>query len=226
MYLCRKVFFMMVMAALGGQFSSAAFARAEPLYGYVQGEPTAISPAASTDAKSKQAAPALPQSKPQDSVVCTMDVKQCPDGHFVSRKAPDCAFEPCKARDEQADGIPEPDFVEDVRATAQDDASRYPAEKYNRSVHMIMPVYYAMESLDVIAQRRDELRDAIADLAKKRGVEVQFFTYANVKAGFPDILMTCPDSFLAEVTMLPNVGKMSYPPKEVVLEPLRVHRLF
>lgn len=32
-----------------------------------------------------------------DQVVCTMDAKQCPDGSYVSRVAPDCNFAPCPA---------------------------------------------------------------------------------------------------------------------------------
>ena len=32
---------------------------------------------------------------PGDSVACTMDAKMCPDGSFVGRTAPDCAFAPC-----------------------------------------------------------------------------------------------------------------------------------
>lgn len=28
-------------------------------------------------------------------VVCTMDVKQCPDGTYVARVPPDCEFAPC-----------------------------------------------------------------------------------------------------------------------------------
>lgn len=31
------------------------------------------------------------------SIVCTMDVMQCPDGSYVSRQPPDCAFAPCPA---------------------------------------------------------------------------------------------------------------------------------
>jgi hypothetical protein len=31
-----------------------------------------------------------------DVVVCTQDVKQCPDGSYVSREAPSCAFAPCR----------------------------------------------------------------------------------------------------------------------------------
>jgi hypothetical protein len=30
-----------------------------------------------------------------DGVVCTMDVRECPDGTFVSRTGPDCAFAAC-----------------------------------------------------------------------------------------------------------------------------------
>ncbi len=31
----------------------------------------------------------------EEAVFCTMDVKQCPDGSYVSRKPPTCAFEAC-----------------------------------------------------------------------------------------------------------------------------------
>jgi hypothetical protein len=30
-----------------------------------------------------------------DIVVCTQDAKECPDGSFVARVAPDCKFAPC-----------------------------------------------------------------------------------------------------------------------------------
>lgn len=30
-----------------------------------------------------------------DSTFCTADVKECPDGSFVSRSGPDCAFAEC-----------------------------------------------------------------------------------------------------------------------------------
>ena len=32
---------------------------------------------------------------PDNSIVCTQDVKQCPDGSFVGRIPPSCAFKPC-----------------------------------------------------------------------------------------------------------------------------------
>lgn len=32
---------------------------------------------------------------PDDFVACTMDAKQCPDGSFVGRQGPDCAFAAC-----------------------------------------------------------------------------------------------------------------------------------
>jgi hypothetical protein len=32
---------------------------------------------------------------PQEPIVCTQDVKQCPDGSFVSRQPPSCAFAQC-----------------------------------------------------------------------------------------------------------------------------------
>ena len=34
---------------------------------------------------------------PPQSVACTMDAKQCPDGSFVGRVPPSCAFAPCGA---------------------------------------------------------------------------------------------------------------------------------
>ena len=38
----------------------------------------------------------LPLKKPIDkNIVCTMDVKQCPDGSYVGRVAPSCSFAPC-----------------------------------------------------------------------------------------------------------------------------------
>ena len=38
----------------------------------------------------------VPEKPTGDSeVVCTMDVKQCPDGASVSRVPPDCEFAPC-----------------------------------------------------------------------------------------------------------------------------------
>ena len=40
--------------------------------------------------------PAGPPPMPDDPIVCTADVKQCPDGSTVSRNpARGCAFEPC-----------------------------------------------------------------------------------------------------------------------------------
>jgi len=30
-----------------------------------------------------------------DGVACTMEAKECPDGSFVGRVSPDCAFAPC-----------------------------------------------------------------------------------------------------------------------------------
>lgn len=32
---------------------------------------------------------------PPELVACTMDAKQCPDGSYVGRVAPDCSFAPC-----------------------------------------------------------------------------------------------------------------------------------
>lgn len=41
--------------------------------------------------------PACKDYKPlsKDPVMCTMDVKQCPNGKYVGRTGPDCAFAPC-----------------------------------------------------------------------------------------------------------------------------------
>jgi hypothetical protein len=33
---------------------------------------------------------------PDSEIMCTMDVKTCPDGSYVSRVAPDCEFAPCE----------------------------------------------------------------------------------------------------------------------------------
>jgi hypothetical protein len=43
----------------------------------------------------QEAPQAAPADAPQDTVFCTADVQECPDGSFVSRVAPDCAFKPC-----------------------------------------------------------------------------------------------------------------------------------
>lgn len=32
---------------------------------------------------------------PKDPVMCTMEVRQCPNGKYVGRTGPDCAFAPC-----------------------------------------------------------------------------------------------------------------------------------
>jgi len=31
----------------------------------------------------------------EEPVFCTADVQECPDGSFVARQPPDCAFAPC-----------------------------------------------------------------------------------------------------------------------------------
>lgn len=36
-----------------------------------------------------------PVGSPEDSIMCTMDAKMCPDGSFVGRTGPDCAFAAC-----------------------------------------------------------------------------------------------------------------------------------
>lgn len=39
-------------------------------------------------------------SKPEfnNSVLCAQDVKQCPDGSYVSRQGPKCEFAPCPSQ--------------------------------------------------------------------------------------------------------------------------------
>lgn len=41
--------------------------------------------------------PAMPGITPPvpDGVACTMEAKQCPDGSYVGRTGPNCAFAPC-----------------------------------------------------------------------------------------------------------------------------------
>jgi hypothetical protein len=41
----------------------------------------------------KPGAGALPA--PNEPVACTMDAKECPDGTYVGRVAPNCEFAPC-----------------------------------------------------------------------------------------------------------------------------------
>ena len=41
--------------------------------------------------------PNLPLPIPDKPVACTMDAKQCPDGSYVGRVAPDCTFAACPA---------------------------------------------------------------------------------------------------------------------------------
>jgi len=33
--------------------------------------------------------------KKNENIICTMDVKKCADGSYVSRKSPNCSFSPC-----------------------------------------------------------------------------------------------------------------------------------
>ncbi len=40
----------------------------------------------------------------QDTVACTMDVKQCPNGSWVAREPPDCQFAPCPGGDRTSPG--------------------------------------------------------------------------------------------------------------------------
>ncbi|MBL0920122.1 MAG: hypothetical protein IBJ14_15570 [Hydrogenophaga sp.] len=39
------------------------------------------------------APPPPPTTPPADTVACTQDVMQCPDGRFVGRRPPACAFD-------------------------------------------------------------------------------------------------------------------------------------
>lgn len=39
-----------------------------------------------------------PPSKLQETVMCTMDAKQCPDGSWVGRTGPKCEFSPCPGK--------------------------------------------------------------------------------------------------------------------------------
>lgn len=55
-------------------------------------------PAEDTDDVEAPNSPDTPVESP-DQVMCPMDAKQCPDGSFVSRVAPSCAFAECPAGD-------------------------------------------------------------------------------------------------------------------------------
>jgi hypothetical protein len=59
--------------------------------------PTSDSPIAPDEAP----AASLPsETDPGETVACTMDAKMCPDGSYVGRVGPDCAFAPCSGEDE------------------------------------------------------------------------------------------------------------------------------
>ena len=45
--------------------------------------------------QSVQRSAEAPQQPAEEPVYCTMDAKECPDGSFVSRVAPNCEFAPC-----------------------------------------------------------------------------------------------------------------------------------
>jgi hypothetical protein len=148
--------------------------------------------------------------------MCTQEAKQCPDGSFVSRTLPDCGFALCPMEDNGS-------FVIDENARDMLASEKYPADKYDLNVHMIMPAYKEMESLEQVAKNRDTLKEQIIALAKERGVEIVFYEYAGVKAGFPDILIKCPDDFFKEIERMHLFGRASYPLKEgVALRPLHV----
>lgn len=45
--------------------------------------------------------PSVPPSLPPGDVACTMDAKRCPDGSYVGRVPPSCAFAPCPTLETQ-----------------------------------------------------------------------------------------------------------------------------
>ena len=53
-----------------------------------------------------------------EMVFCTMDAKLCPDGSYVGRVAPDCAFAPCPGDGDSGVGsaLPGPSIAEQVAA--------------------------------------------------------------------------------------------------------------
>ena len=94
-----------VFAAMFGLFLVPASAQvAVPMGPAVGGAPTQVAatetrsprvvrPTARRKARSKRVTkPARPSGGP---TVCTMEAKQCPDGSFVSRTGPNCAFARC-----------------------------------------------------------------------------------------------------------------------------------
>lgn len=146
-------------------------------------------------------------------VMCTKEAKLCPDGSFVSRTGEDCEFAVCPTEDLSS-------FVIDANAKDMLAPEKYPADRYNLNVHVIMPAYKEMESLEQIAQHRDTLREEIIRTAKEQKVEISFYEYAGTKAGFPDILVSCPDEFFKKIQKMPLFGKASYPTKDgVALQP-------
>lgn len=64
----------------------------------VSGQPSPV-PAGNTAGGGSSEVPTPTPTDPEaaDPVMCTADVKECPDGSYVSRSAPDCAFAACPA---------------------------------------------------------------------------------------------------------------------------------
>lgn len=66
-------------------------------------EPAPLPPA--TEPSSDPGDPVTEPDSPEETgpVACTMDAKQCPDGSYVGRVAPNCEFAPCPPPAEEAD---------------------------------------------------------------------------------------------------------------------------
>jgi hypothetical protein len=80
----------------GGFFACAQAAPRSKAFGSFIKQLRSLSPDPNTTAYSVTLAVSCPT--PTEPVVCTMDVKACPDGSFVSRVAPSCAFSPCPGK--------------------------------------------------------------------------------------------------------------------------------
>ncbi|MCF8007689.1 MAG: hypothetical protein K9K84_09795 [Methylovulum sp.] len=77
----------------GGFFACAQAAPRSKAFGNFIKQLRSLTPDPKTTAYSVTLAVSC--STPTEPVLCTMDVKTCPDGSFVSRVAPSCAFAPC-----------------------------------------------------------------------------------------------------------------------------------
>lgn len=145
---------------------------------------------------------------------CPEESKLCPDGRVVSRSGENCDFASCSPEGET---LP---FVMDVHAQTQAQKNKHSAAKYNHAIHLIMPAYKENETLNQIAQRRDDLRSEIIKRAKEKNIKIELFKYKGGQAGFPDILIKCPDSFYSEIATLSGVGQQSFVENNIELEPL------